>query len=79
MTTCSPLMTSTQRKIKKPSYLLGDFNFNLLLNTDNSETFFFFETMMSSHLIPTITVPTKINTKKSTGIDNTFINQITLI
>ena len=37
--------------------------------------------MMSSHLIPTITIPTitiptKINTKKSTVIDNNFTNQI---
>ena len=31
---------------------------------------------MASHLMPTITVPTKINPKKSTVIDNIFTNQI---
>ena len=33
----------------KNIYLAGDFNFNLL-NTDNNETFNFFETMMSHQL-----------------------------
>ena len=32
--------------------------------------------MMSSHIIPTITIPTKINPNKSTVIDNIFTNQI---
>ena len=32
--------------------------------------------MMSNHLLPTITVPTKINKKNSTVIDNIFTNQI---
>ena len=32
--------------------------------------------MMSNHLITTITVPTKINPKKNTVIDNIFTNQI---
>ena len=31
---------------------------------------------MGSHLIPTITIPTKINQKKNTVIDNIFTNQI---
>ena len=69
-----PLNDKLTRENKK-TYLLGDFNFNLL-NTDNSETFNSFETMTSSHLIPTIIIPTKINTKKSTVIDNIFTNQI---
>ena len=62
-------------KEDKKTYIGGDFNFNLL-NVDNSETFKFFETMMASHLLPTITIPTKINPKKSTVIDNIFTNQI---
>ena len=32
--------------------------------------------MMSSHMMLTITVPTKINPKKNTVIDNIFTNQI---
>ena len=38
--------------------------------------FNFFETMMSSYIIRTITIPTKINPNKSTVIDNIFTNQI---
>ena len=46
-----------------------------MLNTADNETFNFFETM-SSHMLPTRTIPTKINHKKSTVIDNIFTNQI---
>ena len=59
----------------KKSFLTGDFNFDLL-NTAVNETFKLFETMMSSHLHPTITIPTKINTKKNMVIDDIFTNQI---
>ena len=59
----------------KKAFIAGDFNFNLL-NTDHTETSNFFESMMSNHLLPTITIPTKINPKKSTIIDNIFTNQI---
>ena len=62
-------------KEDKKTYLAGDFNFDLL-NTEHCETLNFFESMMSSHLIPSITLPTKINPKKSTVIDNIFTNQI---
>ena len=48
----------------KKIFLAGDFNFNLL-NTNNTETLMFFESMMSNHLLPTITIPTKINPKKA--------------
>ena len=59
----------------KKTFLGGDFNFDLL-KAENNETFNFFETMMSSHLLRTITIPTKINPKKSTIIDNIVTNQI---
>ena len=60
---------------RKKIYITGDFNFDLL-NTEHKETFNFFETMMSNHLLPTITIPTKINKKNSTVIDNIFTNQL---
>ena len=60
---------------KKKIFIAGDFNFDLL-QTDKSETFAFFENMMATHLLPTITIPTKINKKNSTIIDNIFTNQI---
>ena len=53
----------------KNTYLAGDFIFDLL-HTENNETFNFFENM-SSHMLPTITIPTK-----NTVIDNIFTNQI---
>ena len=62
-------------KENKKIFIGGDFNFDLV-KIDNNETFNFFETMMSSHLLPTITLPTKINPKKNSIIDNIFTNQI---
>ena len=59
----------------KKTYLLGDYNFNLL-NIPNNEIFNFFETMMSSCQLPVITIPTKINSHKHTVIDNMFTNHI---
>ena len=59
----------------KKIYITGDFNFDLL-NTDHKETSNFYEIMMASHLLPTITIPTKINYKNSTIIDNIFTNQV---
>ena len=59
----------------KKIFLTGDFNF-YLLKSDKDKTLNFFETMMSCHLLPTITLPTKINDKRSTTIDNSFTNQI---
>ena len=54
-------------KENKKTYIAGDFNFNLL-NTDHTETSIFFESMMSNHLLPTITLPTKINPKKALSL-----------
>ena len=63
-------------KENKKIFLAGDFNFDLLSTEDDKENFQFFESMMGSHLIPSITIPTKINQKKNTVIDNIFTNQI---
>ena len=62
-------------KVKKKSYLAGDYNFDLSnLKHEASQTFF--ETMMSNFLQPAITLPTKINSLRHTVIDNIFTNQI---
>ena len=68
-------LTEKLTKENKHIYLAGDYNFDLL-STNDKDNFHFFETMMSNHMIPTITVPTKINPKKNTVIDNIFTNQI---
>ena len=62
-------------KENKNIYLAGDFNFDFL-SLNDQENNAFFETMMSHHLLPTITIPTKINPVKNTVIDNIFINNI---
>ena len=59
----------------KKVYIAGDFNFDLL-NLSHSDTFDFFETMMSNFLLPVITIPTKINRASHTLIDNIFTNNI---
>ena len=69
-----PLIDKMQTENKK-LFITGDYNFDLL-NLENNETAHFFETMMSSHLMPTILLPTKLNTKKDTIIDNIFTDQI---
>ena len=69
-----PLNDKLQNENKK-LFITGDFNFDLL-NLDHTETSDFFEVMMSCQLIPSILLPTKINTVKDTVIDNIFTNQI---
>ena len=59
----------------KNIFISGDFNFDLL-NLQHEETSQFFESMMSSQLMPSILLPTKINAKKDTIIDNIFTNQV---
>ena len=39
------------------------------------KVFTFFETTMANHIMPTVTIPTKINSKKNTGINNIWPNQ----
>ena len=59
----------------KKTYIAGDFNFHCL-NISNKESWNSFDTMMSSFQLPVITLPTKINPKKHTVIDNIFTNQV---
>ena len=58
----------------KNVYLAGDFNFDLT-NVSNQETSDFFDTMTSSQLLPTISLPTKLNRQHNTIHDNIFTNQ----
>ena len=59
----------------KSTFLAGDFNFDML-KMNNAETSKFFETMVSGQLLPSILIPTKINSKHDTIIDNIFTNQV---
>ena len=69
-----PLNEKLEQENKKV-FIAGDFNFDLL-NLDHEATSEFFAMMMSNQLTPSILVPTKINTKRDTVIDNIFTNQI---
>ena len=64
------------REKNKKVYIAGDFNFNLLKYASHEATANFFDKMTSNLLIPLISVPTKINTKNDTLIDNIFSNQL---
>ena len=59
----------------KKIFIAGDFNFDLS-KTNHKESANFFEEMMANFLMPVITLPTKINSKRHTIIDNIFTNQI---
>ena len=75
MTILKILSISCHQKIKKV-YIAGDFNFDLLNTDTHSDTFDFFDTMMSNFLLPVITIPTKINRGNHTLIDNIFTNNL---
>ena len=69
------MITLKEIRDKEPNksfYLAGDFNFDLLKTSSHPETSNFFDAMMSCYLLPTITLPTKINSKNNTVIDNIF-------
>ena len=60
---------------KKKVYIAGDFNFDLLKYSDHADTANFYDKMTSNLLVPLILIPTKINSKNDTLIDNIFSNQ----
>ena len=59
----------------KNVYVAGDFNFDLLKYASHGDTADFCNKMTSNLLVPLILIPTKINTKNDTLIDNIFSNQ----
>ena len=61
--------------MNKNIYIAGDINFDLLKYANHSETANFFDKMTSNLLVPLILIPTKINSKNDTLIDNIFSNQ----
>ena len=65
-----PLVTKLYKDNKKQIMIAGDFNVNLL-NLSHSHSSEFFNLLTSNHLLPTITLPTKLNTSgNNTLIDN---------
>ena len=71
-----PLLFKLGKESNKPIYLNGDFNLDLIKVSSHQETSEFLNIMTSNFLLPTITLPTKINKKHDTLIDNIFTNNI---
>ena len=69
------LLSKLYREKKQKTYVVGDFNFDLLKVNSHDETSVFFNKMMSNFLLPVISIPTKINTVNDTLIDNIFTNE----
>ena len=61
---------------KKLTYLLGDFNVNLLNIENHVDSHEFADLMFSHSLIPSITKPTRISSRSATLIDNIFSNNL---
>ena len=60
----------------KNKFIAGDFNFDLLQASNRNDISDFLECMMIHLLLPTITIPTRINPVNNTLIDNIFTNDI---
>ena len=67
-------MNKLSKENKKNIYIADDFNFDLLKFSKHEDTANFFNKMTSNLFIPHIIVPTKINTRNDTLIDNIFSN-----
>ena len=64
-------LTERLQQENKQIFVAGDFNFDLL-KTNHTETLEFYETMIVGQLLPSILIPTKINSVNDTVIDNIF-------
>ena len=60
----------------KKCFISGDFNLNLMKAENHSDTLEFLEIMTTNFLLPTITIPTRINSRNNTLIDNIFSSEI---
>ena len=61
-------------KEKKPLFILGDFNFDLLSYNSDLQTQDFLNSFTSNGLLPTILQPTRLACSSATIIDNIFTN-----
>ena len=61
-------------KERRPCYIMGDFNINLLKQNIHSPTKKFLDTLLSHGFFPLINKPTRITTESVTLIDNILTN-----
>ena len=70
-----PIIDNLSLERNKKVYIAGDFNVNLLNVSHHSSSSDFFDILCSNHLLPSISIPTKLNNSGNhTLIDNIFIN-----
>ena len=70
----NPLMTKLNRENNKKICIAGDFNINLLNMSSHASSSEFFDILTSNHFLPSISLPTKLNTVNDTLIDNIYTN-----
>ena len=63
------------RDKNKKVHIAGDFNFDLLKTSTHNDTSSFYDKISSNLFIPLISLPTRINSRNNTLIDNIFTNQ----
>ena len=72
------LLNGTLEKLQisqKPSWIMGDFNIDLMKNDIHKQTTDFINMMFANSLIPLINKPTRITSHSATIIDNIFSNK----
>ena len=75
VTDCSKLLEKLVNK-KDTSYVVGDFNVNLINYETHAETSDFLNMALEHYLYPTITKPTRFSKSTSTLIDNIFVSNL---
>ena len=63
-------------KEQKETYIMGDFNLDLLRDERHLPTLNFINTMISYSFLPLINKPTRITSTTATLIDNIFCNNV---
>ena len=60
--------------VNKQSFIMGDFNIDLLKHHDNSISHEFLEILLSASFLPLISKPTRVTNRSTTLIDNILCN-----
>ena len=69
-----PLITKLGLEKNKDICIAGDFNINLLNVSSHAPSSELFDILTYNHFLPTISLPTKINTGNDTLVDNIYSN-----
>ena len=73
---CEDFLNDLTEKLSKEIYLMGDFNINLLNYQSVNHTTKSLGYICSSGFFPYINIPTRINSRSKTLIDNIYLNNL---